>query len=279
MRKLRFEQLLCSGLLSMALGIVSAKAEDNSGSKVVQSIDWSTSYPSAADEAVRTGKPMLVRITASWCGPCQQMKQLTFTDSRVVELARSSFVPLLIDADANTDLVARFQIEAYPTTLVIAPDQSILKRMKGFQSADSLVSNLTPLIKLQPKDGDVSSLQEIVSALDPANALKFGFEGYCLVSLLEETIVCKGSPEFVAEYRGQTVCFQSDEHRQRFLAEPQKYWPVANGQCLVSSRERASGAAGDPRMAVTWLGKIWMFSDRERQRRFIQTPFYYATEM
>ena len=278
MRKLRLKQVLCAGLLTAALGIGPAKAEDYGGQSS-NAIDWTTSYRGATDEAIQSGKPMLVRITASWCGPCQQMKQLTFTDSRVVQLVRSNFVPLLIDADANPDLVTGFRIEAYPTTLVVSADLTVMKRMKGFQSADSLVSTLTPLAKSQPGIESVTDLPQAVSALDPVNAVKFGFDGYCLVSLLEETKVRKGSVEFVAEYRGQAVCFQTEEHRQRFLAEPEKYWPVANGQCLVSSREGFSAGPGDPRMAVTWRGKIWMFSDRERQKRFIQSPFLYASEM
>jgi YHS domain-containing protein len=206
------------------------------------------------------------------------MKQLTFTDSRVVEMVQSDFVPLTIDADEHPELVTGFRVEAYPTTFVVAPDFTILKRMSGFQSAGDLVGTLKSLAKSK-----ISSKTECdaVSALAPANVVKFGFgfDGYCLVSLLEESRVLRGSAEFVAEHRGQTICFQSDEQRQKFLQNPEKYWPVANGQCLVSSREGSSAGPGDPRMAVTWRGRIWMFSDRQRQRRFIQSPFYYANEM
>ncbi len=275
MRKLRFEHALCKSLVIVALTVMSVQAEDYGGSDNAPSIQWKTSYRRATDEAVREGKPVLVRVTASWCGPCQQMKQLTFTDSRVVELVQSNFVPLLIDADEHPELVSSFKVEAYPTTIVISPELTIVKRLTGFQSASSLIASLLPLSKSQPpiEEGDA------VSAIDPENAVKFGFGGFCLVSLLEETRVRKGSPEFVAEHRGQTICFQSEEQRQKFLQDPEKYWPVANGQCLVSSREGSMSGPGDPRLAVTWRGRIWLFSDRERQRRFIQTPFYYANEM
>lgn len=279
MRKTRFEQVLLAALVTMGVGIVSANAEDSTGSAAAKSIEWETSYRLATEEAARTGKPMLVRITATWCGPCRQMKQLTFADSRVVDLVGSSFIPLLIDADDQPDLVTGFQVEAFPTTLVVAADLTILNRLKGFQSAESLISKLLPISGAQSETGAPTAPDEVVSAIAPANAVKFAFDGYCLVSLLEETRVRKGLPEFSAEHRGQTVCFETDEHRQRFLDDPEKYWPVANGQCLVSSREGTTAGKGDPRMAVTWRGRIWLFSDRQRQKRFIQTPHYYAQEM
>ncbi len=279
MRKSLFDYAPWKSLLMVAVAVVSADAQDYGGSSAESSIDWKTSYRQAVDEATREGKPVLVRITASWCGPCQQMKQLTFRDSRIVQLVRSEFVSLLVDADEHPELVTGFRVEAFPTTIVVAPDLSILKRMAGFQSAESLISALSPFAKSQPTSNSISASSEIASALEPENSVKYGFDGFCLVSLLEETRVRKGSSEFTAEHRGQTICFQSDEHRQRFLSDPDRYWPVADGQCLVSSREGSFGGLGDPRMAVTWRGRIWLFSDRERQRRFIQAPFYYSNEM
>jgi YHS domain-containing protein len=280
MRKSKNVLAICTSLMGFALvGDFTIKAAEDKNVSLAASIDWGTSYQGAVDDAVQSGKSMLVRITATWCGPCQQMKQLTFNDSRVVKLTNSSFVPLLIDADQHPDLVAGFHIESYPTTLVVAPDLSILKKLKGFQSADSLLTHLTPLAQEQAADHAASSSEETASALDPENAIRFGFDGYCLVSLLEETKVRKGNAEFSTEYRGQTVCFHTDENRQLFLSDPERYWPVANGECLVSSREGANSGQGDPRMAVTWRGKIWLFSDRECQKRFIESPFYYANEL
>ena len=279
MRKSHFTNDIWKSLLAVAIMATCAKAQDSGRADTAAAIEWQTSYQRASDEANREGKPILVKISATWCGPCRQMKQLTFADSRVVNLVRSDFVALSIDADEQPDLVSGFSVEAFPTTIIVAPDRKILKKMKGFQSADSLMATLTSLAKDLPASRSVSSSTDSISALEPANAFKFGFEGYCLVSLLEETKVRRGSAEFVAEHRGQTVCFQSDEQRQKFLADPEKYWPVADGQCLVSSREGSFAGPGDPRMAVTWRGRIWMFSDREHQRRFIQTPRYYANEM
>lgn len=270
---------LWSSLLSVAFVVTSSQAEDYKGFERARTIDWRSSYRKAVDEANRDGKPLVVCVTASWCGPCRQMKQLTFNDSRVIELVQAQFVPYMIDADEHPELVTGFGIEAYPTTLVIAPDLSILKRLPGFQSPSDLVNVMSSVGNSVPSTRTLVVQDEPASALAPANALTFGFDGYCLVSILEESLVQRGSPEFVAEHRGQMICFQTDVHRQKFLANPEKYWPVANGQCLVSSREGTETGKGDPRMAVTWRGRIWLFSDRERQQRFIQMPLYYVNEL
>jgi len=279
MRKQAIWQIIWTGLLAVGLATPFAKGDDYVAIESSTTVSWRTSYQLASEESLRDGKLLLVKVSASWCGPCKQMKQLTFSDSRVVELLKSEFVALSIDADEHPDLVAGFNVEAYPTTIIVGPDRAILKRLKGFQSADSLLATLGTVSKPKTNSRGTNPSEDVASALEPVNGAKFGFAGYCQVSLLEETRVRKGSATFVAEHRGQTVCFQTEEHLQRFLVDPERYWPVADGQCLVSSREGSFAFQGDPRMAVTWRGRIWMFSDRERQRRFIQTPSYYANEM
>lgn len=277
MRSTRIAQAVCQSLLLVAAAGATVTAQDSSSSESTKSISWVTGYQAATEQSSKEGKPVLVRVTATWCGPCQQMKQLTYTDSRVVSLVKANFIPLIIDADQQPELVASFKVEAYPTTIVMAPDLSISKRLTGYQSADSLISALLPLAKSGP--GEDLSAGEAVSAFEPENGVKYAFGGYCLVSLLEETKVRRGLADFTAIHRDQTICFSSDEQRQKFLQNPEKYWPVANGQCLVSSREGEFSKKGDPRMAVTWRGRIWLFTNRERQKRFIQAPTYYANEL
>lgn len=284
--------ILCRGSLSLALVAAvaisfasrpSAQADEHEVSRLA----WRRSYKQACDEARRRKRPILVKITATWCGPCRQMQQLTFTDERLRRRLRKDFVLLELDADENPDLITGFHVEAYPTTLVVSPELKVVSRMTGFKSAGDMISTLE-LVKFTPLDGDESLADaesgefddsQAVSALVTVNTLKLGFDGFCLVSLLDENRLRKGEATYPAEHRGQTVCFFSDEHRQRFLANPDRFWPVANGQCLVSTKDGRGAELGDPRVGVIWRGKLWFFSDRETQQRFLAMPQQYGGDL
>lgn len=262
--------LLVGGLVGSVLNQGAVADEDGS----IHSIRWRSSYGKAAKEAAERGQPLLVEFTATWCGACQQMQKLTFRDPRVVTFVQSGFVPLVIDADANSELVRGFRIEAFPTTLVVSPELKILKRFSGYQSSAVLLTDLNKVVE------DNFATRETVhpvSATKPANTTPVAFDGFCLVSILEEHKVRQGDGQFRTTYRDQELTFFSEQHRQKFLGNPGKYWPVSNGKCLVSEREQKQETVGDPRMGVTWRGKLWLFADKEHQKRFLQAPHKYAT--
>ncbi|HUQ67875.1 MAG TPA: thioredoxin family protein [Planctomycetaceae bacterium] len=245
------------------------------GPAIASAASWRTDYPQAKQDALTQGKPLLVTITASWCGACRQMDQLTFTDSRVRRLVDERFVAVSVNSDHHPEVVSAFGVSALPTTLVILGSEPV-KRWTGFQEAASFARDLEGLAtggKPQPQDEFAP-----VSAIYPSNSHRFGFAGFCLVSLLDNNILRRGEGEFTAEHQGVTVCFHTAEHRDRFVREPQKYWPVANGTCLVTSREQHAHAVGDPRVGVKWRGKLWFFADRTRQQQFMRAPHRFAPD-
>lgn len=267
-------------LVATVAGSLAAGEEATDGAAVSR-LAWRRSYRQAVEEARRRKRPIIVKVTATWCGPCRQMQQLTFTDERVRRRLRRDFVLLELDADENQELIADFKVETYPTTLVVSPELTIVHRVAGYKSANDMVTVLEMVrYKDAPAEDGDDAESEPASALAIANANPNAsgpaFDGFCLTSLLDDNKLRRGDAQLTTVYKGQTVCFHTDEHRRRFLADPDRYWPVADGQCLVSSRDGRMAASGDPRVGVIWRGKLWFFSDRETQQRFIQTPHQYA---
>jgi thiol-disulfide isomerase/thioredoxin len=98
-------------------------------------VNWNSNLREAAAMAKQSGRPMLIKVSAEWCGYCQQMKRETFADSRVVRDIRRNFVAVDLDADTNESIVKQLRITSLPTVLIVSPDLRILAREEGFRTA------------------------------------------------------------------------------------------------------------------------------------------------
>lgn len=244
------------GLYLGSLGAMGFAADQN---------EWLTDYHEAKSLAKQEGKPLLVAITASWCGPCRQMRQLTFQDERVKSLVGTKVLAVSVDADREPGVVSALGVAAYPTTYLFGANGELRKTWTGYQSAAEFSAELRQMIggaAAQPERDPFGA----VSALFPQNATTVAFSGFCLVSLLDDNRLRVGDDSVVTEFRGQTLQFHTLAHRDKFLKNPDRYWPVANGNCLLTEEP------GDPRVGVRWQGRLWFFADRDHQQQFIRSP-------
>jgi thioredoxin-like negative regulator of GroEL len=121
------------------LGLFSAMsaraAEEQSG------IPWLIGTGKAMDEARESGRPIIVDLWAVWCEPCKLMEKTTFRDNKVLE-ALAGFVPLKVDADADTLFVERYDITIFPTLLFMDENGVELSRLTGYVEVAPLRARL-----------------------------------------------------------------------------------------------------------------------------------------
>ena len=123
------------------------------------SVPWMTNYEHGLAASRRSGRPMLVKISADWCDYCQQMKRQTYTDQGVVRTISNGFVPVTLDGDVDRKLIQQLGVRTLPAVVVIAPDLRILNRIEGFKTAQQLT---TSLLRHRPRaqldaDGQVAT--------------------------------------------------------------------------------------------------------------------------
>ena len=93
--------------------------------------NWLTDFTKATAESTKSGKPLLVMFSASWCAPCKMMIAQVYPDPKVKE-ALKAFIPVYIDSEVDQDLAAENSIRAYPTFVCFSPQgQSIANRVGG----------------------------------------------------------------------------------------------------------------------------------------------------
>ena len=105
-------------------------------------INWHSSYTKALEEAQTSERPLLVKVSATWCGYCTKMNRETLSDDAVAQEINEHFVALELDADRDRELISKFRVSSFPTTIVVAPDRRILRRISGYQGKAEFTSNL-----------------------------------------------------------------------------------------------------------------------------------------
>ena len=95
-------------------------------------IAWLHDTETAWQQTVSENRPLLLFVTRANCKYCAQMKSVTFADEQVRELVNGGFVPLAVDPTSDAELIKELKITAYPTTLLISPDEGLLDQFKGY---------------------------------------------------------------------------------------------------------------------------------------------------
>ena len=102
------------------------------------SVAWEHDLAAAQKRARAEKKQLFVDVWAEWCGPCQYLKNKVFpTPEAQKALGKFVAVSLMTQSKdgkpdpANTKVAERFQVEAYPTLLILDAEGKEVRRQVG----------------------------------------------------------------------------------------------------------------------------------------------------
>ena len=107
-------------------------------------------------------------------------------------------------------------------------------------------------------------------------AADLGLGGYCSVCAVNGRKWVAGKSEYVSVYDGLHYLFPSAAEKKVFDAEPSKFVPAFDGNCVVCSADAGKRVAGLPKFSASHQGRIYLFPEEGAQQKFLDTPAKYA---
>lgn len=102
-------------------------------------------------------------------------------------------------------------------------------------------------------------------------------QGYCPVCVVEMKKWIKGNPQFTVQQDGKTYLFPSDEQKQMFLQDPNKYTPALGGDCVVAQVDMGKRVPGSVEHVALHNDRLYLFSNAKAKNMFLADKEKYAS--
>ena len=147
-------------------------------------VEWREWGPEAFAVAGRTGRPVLVWLTTTWCVECREMARETFGDPRIAANVQDGFVPVRVDADRHPRVRERYAMGGFPSTVFLTPDgevvtgatflasdefRDVLDRVRETYDASGASAGSVPrALRTEPPGGEVTAavVRHVVGQLE-----------------------------------------------------------------------------------------------------------------
>lgn len=99
----------------------------------------SMSFAEALEANRTSGQLLIVKATASWCGPCKMMDRDTFVNPDVVEQINANGIAIALDVDREGAAAQALGVRSIPTTIIFVGGEEVA-RQGGYLPPDEFMT-------------------------------------------------------------------------------------------------------------------------------------------
>ena len=121
-------------------------------------------YEAGVEEAISTGKPMILDFYADWCSPCIAMEEGTYPDPRVVS-ELEDFIAIKVDTQVRIDIESKYHIAYYPTIVFLNSKGDEISRHVGYLGPEDMVKTINETRGKLPKEAPGFEATNVLFAL------------------------------------------------------------------------------------------------------------------
>jgi len=114
-------------------------------------VKWRPWGAEAFQEAQQQDKPLVLCLTAFWCGYCQRMDDTTLSNDEVIALLNAFFVPIRVEESQRPDVDLRYNQSGWPTIAFLTPAGDDILRV-NYLATEPFISLLVRLVDAYQRD-------------------------------------------------------------------------------------------------------------------------------
>jgi uncharacterized protein YyaL (SSP411 family) len=114
-------------------------------------VNWRPWGAEAFQEAQQQDKPLVLWLTAFWCGYCQHMDDTTLSNDEVIALLNAFFIPVRVEESQRPDVDLRYNQNGWPTIAFLTPTGDDILRV-NYLAPEPFVSLLVRLVDAYQRD-------------------------------------------------------------------------------------------------------------------------------
>lgn len=116
-------------------------------------VQWRPWGEAVFQEAQQQDKPLVLWLTAFWCGYCQRMDETTLSNDEVIALLNAFFIPVRVEESQRPDIDLRYNQNGWPTIAFLTPGGDDILRVNSL-APEQFIALLVRLVDAYQREKD-----------------------------------------------------------------------------------------------------------------------------